>query len=139
MFIRQDLPLAQQLVQSNHATFKLASGLQPEGGIPNIVVIGVPDVRALSRVLAKLKQHQIVHAPFYEPDFDYGFTAIATAPLNEVSRQVLSNYRLYSGGTGKPVCQVKLDPGANADVAQAKSTELLARRSLNGKPAIGSI
>ncbi len=111
VFIRTDLPVPQQLVQSNHATFKLTQ-LYPCGeATPNLVLIGVPDARALGRVSAKLKACQLPHYEWHEPDwelygFDHPFTAIATAPLDEREKEALRNYRLYSVGGGAGQCQL---------------------------------
>lgn len=75
-------------MQSNHAVYHLASSTR---------LVGVPHAAALGRVLAKLKQNQIPHFAWREPDHDFGFTAIATAPLTVSEKKVLSNYRLYNG------------------------------------------
>jgi hypothetical protein len=94
--VRQDIPVAQQLVQSNHATFEMASRLdQSHEQPPYCVVIGVPDKTALFRVIAKLKTSDICHRHFYEPDGNMGLSAVATAPLLPGQRRALSNYRLW--------------------------------------------
>lgn len=98
MFVRQDIPLAQQVVQSNHATFEAARRLpQPQNldETPSCIVIGVPDKSALFRVVEKLRRHDIGHQVFYEPDFNMGLSAIATVPLEQGQRRCLSNYRLW--------------------------------------------
>lgn len=59
-------------------------------------MVGVPHLAALNRVLAKLKANQIEHFAWTEPDYAFGFTAIATCPLNENVKQALSNYRVWS-------------------------------------------
>lgn len=94
--MRQDISVAQQLVQSNHATFEAARSFpsQPET-IPSCIVIGVPDKTALYRVVEKLHKHDIRHQAFHEPDFDMGLSAVATAPLAQEQRRLLSNYRLW--------------------------------------------
>lgn len=101
LFVRQDLPIAQQIVQANHATFAIA--IHYGFGIPNIILIGVPDLAALHRVERKLKGCAIPHFCWSEPDYDFGFTAIATAPLRAEERGPLLNYRLwkFAGGAGQ--------------------------------------
>jgi hypothetical protein len=97
VFVRQDIPLAQQLVQSNHATFEVARRL-PASNLdetPSCIVIGVPDKTALFRVIEKLSKNDIAHHTFYEPDFNMGLSAVATAPLEQEQRRVLSNYKLW--------------------------------------------
>jgi len=98
-------------VQSNHATRGITS-LHPQGeGIPNIVLIGVPDVDALNRVLARLEAAGIPHYCWSEPDNNMGFTAIATTALGGDERQVLRNYRLwkYERGAAQAACGFKPD------------------------------
>lgn len=96
MFVRTDLPLRHQLVQSNHAVFHLAALTCPDPDlIPNIVLIGVPHVAALDRALARLQSAGIVHYKWVEPDFGLGFTAICTEPINGEKRGALANYRLW--------------------------------------------
>jgi len=94
VFVRQDIPVPQQIVQSNHAVFSLVTLLQLQFSVPNIIVIGVPDVKALERVQLKLKSNSIKHYAWTEPDFDFGFTSIATVPLSVEEKSVLSGYRL---------------------------------------------
>lgn len=123
IFIRQDLPLQHQLVQSNHATFHLASLYRCDSGVPNIIVLGVPDVRSLERAAAKLREHAIPHYEWREPDFDFGFTSMATAPLDYKQRQVLSNYRVWNHarGPGQPACGLTADPRATVQGARSSN------------------
>lgn len=97
IFVRQDIPLAQQAVQSLHAMHKLVTVLGSDYDVnpPNVVYIGVPNRASLEKTLEKLKAHQIVHVRWDEPDWDMGFTSIATAPLSGERKSVLSNYRLW--------------------------------------------
>ena len=98
MFVRQDISLAQQIVQSNHATFELARRLPHPQNLeitPSCIVIGVPNKTALYRVIEKLRANDIAHELFYEPDFDMGLSAVATVPLGQELRRKLSNYRLW--------------------------------------------
>lgn len=96
MFVRQDITLAQQIVQSNHATFEAARRSKLDHNeIPYCIVIGVPDKAALRRVIEKLKGLGIGHHEYHEPDYDLGLTAVATDPLGPDHRRMLSNYRLW--------------------------------------------
>lgn len=97
VFVRQDLPVAAQIVQSNHAVYHLASLRCPDPeAVPNLIVIGLPDAAGLRRVLAKLQSHHIVHYVWNEPDDDLGLTAIATAAISGEQRAALRNYRLWN-------------------------------------------
>jgi hypothetical protein len=95
--VRQDISLAQQIVQSNHATFEVARRLSASNldEIPSVVVIGVPDKTALFQVIERLRANSIGHEVFYEPDFNMGLSAVATVPLEQAQRRVLSNYRIW--------------------------------------------
>lgn len=83
------------MVQSNHATLTIASSSYNFEGIPNIVLIGVPDVAALKRAQYKLSDLGIVHYAWHEPDGDLGFTSIATVPLGREEKEPLKQYRLW--------------------------------------------
>lgn len=83
------------MVQSNHATLTIASSPYDFAGIPNIVLIGVPDLAALKRADRKLSDCGIVHCAWTEPDGDMGFTAIATVPLSSEEKEPLKQYRLW--------------------------------------------
>lgn len=96
VFVRQDIPVAHQIVQANHAVFHLAAIQHPnEDLVPNIIVVGLPGVAALRRVVAKLQANYIPHYLWTEPDNNFGFTAIATAPITGEQRAALKNYRLW--------------------------------------------
>jgi len=98
-------------VQSNHAVYHLA-GLRSEQGTPNIVLIGMPTLASLRRVERKLQENSIPHYSWTEPDHDFGFTAIATAPLSGLQRELMKNYRVYA-----PVAQLRECPALNGEAA----------------------
>ena len=98
LFIRQDLSLADQLCQTNHATFEMAYTLPQSVDdpiTPSTVLIGVPSKKALERVISKLKFNNIDHSAFYESDDDMGLSAVATVPLSDEQRSVLQGYKLW--------------------------------------------
>lgn len=77
----------------------------------------MPNTAALLCVKSKLEANRVPHFCWIEPDYDFGFTAIATAPLSAEQKAVLANYRLlshHSSGTAKAACGVTADGGANA-------------------------
>lgn len=107
----------------------MMASIRPDEGVPNIVMVGVPDVKALNRVRDKMAKHQIPHYAWVEPDNDLGFTSITTAPLREDKRQFLRNYRVYNTPVvqGQDIQPLKLEmedtalPGsAKAPVAQLR-------------------
>jgi hypothetical protein len=104
LFVRQDISLAQQLVQTNHATFEMAYTLPQsvDDVTPSIVLVGVPSKKSLEKVIRKLKDYSIGHSAFYESDGDVGLTAVATMPLAQEQRAVLQNYKLWKEETSLP-------------------------------------
>jgi hypothetical protein len=72
----------------------------------------VPDQPALRRVQEKLDRHKIAYYAWSEPDFDLGFTALATVPLDAERKKVLSNYRLLKFSNSPVVSPIKM-PGSN--------------------------
>lgn len=116
IFFREDLPFEQYIVQTNHATYSLVSYYGHDEGVPNIVVIGVPDVTALHEVEKKLSSVHIPHHSWNEPDWDYGLTAITTAPIEGAKRLVLADYRVFSFA---PLAQDAERPTLNREDAGA--------------------
>ena len=102
----------------------MASQLGFDYQIPNLVVIGVPNKEALERVSAKLLHHKIRHYNYSEPDYQMGFTAIATVPLTVEEKKVLSNYRLWKvtpGEMGNRLAPSVGTPAPDSPVAQLQS------------------
>lgn len=89
----------------------MASLYGPADNIPNIVLIGLPNKAALQRALGKLRAAHIPHYEWHEPDYDFGFTAIATAPIRGEQRDALKNYRVYSLGIAQQVERRGSNPG----------------------------
>ena len=116
IFVRTDLPIEHQIIQTNHATLHMA-GLRAEHGTPNIVLIGIPSLTSLLRVERKLEANGIPHYSWIEPDHDFGFTAITTAPVRGEQRKLFSNYRVYA-----PVAQHAERRTLNSQVVGANPT-----------------
>lgn len=141
VFIRQDIALADQLVQAMHAVFNMVA-CRREYGEPNIVLIGIPNEKSLNRVLLKLQQCQLPHFAWREPDLAIGFTAIATSPLDSQQKQSLCNYRLWRhspGAVETSPCSFTRDGGAKADVAQLREHSVSNGGVVGANPAVGSI
>ena len=81
---------------------------------PSIVTVGVPNIKALERVIEKLTLHRIEFSVFNEPDNDLGLTAVATVPLDVEQKAVLRNYRLWneSNNVSFPLSSVVRAPGS---------------------------
>lgn len=94
IFVRQDVPLEQQIIQSNHATLEM-SAMYEGNDISYIVLIGVPGESELHDVIHLLEDSAIQHAAFTDNDFDFKMAAVVTVPLEEDQRALLKSYHLW--------------------------------------------
>lgn len=94
VFIRQDMPVHQQLIQATHAGIMAAKWF----GVPeyhHLVVCGVPDYAVLNRVEDHLNEVGIRYYTFFEPDNDLGLTALCTESVEKKYRKFLGMYPLW--------------------------------------------
>lgn len=93
IFVRTDLPIAAQIVQTNHATYQASQQFRQEGNeIPYMILIGVSDKQALEDVMARLDRYKIRFEAFHEPDNNMGLTAVTTHLLTNKERGPLRMY-----------------------------------------------
>lgn len=140
IFVRTDLSIPHQIVQSNHAALHLALNHQGIQGVPNIVLIGVPNLKSLLKVERKLMEAQIHYFAWHEPDNDMGFTSIATVPLSGHIRSILSNYRLYQMPRGISECPLDsksrgagLSPAGAANLSPSAGSSTAEQRLLSSQ------
>lgn len=122
VFVRQDIPLAQQMVDVAHAAYHTGNDVDDFSGKPSLIVIGVPDEKRLTKALGKLNAARLISYTWIDPDNAFGPTAIATYPITREEKQPLASYRLWSyspAPTVLPTVKAGLnaDGGANAAVA----------------------
>ena len=118
LFVRQDLPVVHQIIQTNHATQQITALYRSDGGIPNLVLVGVADLEALHKVQKKLQESRIPHYAYNEPDDEMGFTAICTAAISGEQRTTLRHFKLYREGTSQEVCRSNPNFPTSTPVAQ---------------------
>jgi hypothetical protein len=94
LFVRQDLSVPQQIVQTAHAVEQLKF-VRPEGGLNHMVLIGAKDENQLSDFYMELYMGGLNPVMFYEPDIDQN-TSIAVGPLIGEIREKLKKYRLMT-------------------------------------------
>ena len=95
LFVRQDISLAQQLVQASHAALDAGRAFTD---IPhrNLVLIGVRSEHELSAVEQHLAECDIRFSIFYEPDGLMGHSAICSEALTDRhKRKRLSHFDLW--------------------------------------------
>jgi hypothetical protein len=99
VFVRQNISIQQQFVQGIHGAYKAPKGIGDHGD-PKVCVVGMPDIKALQRVLKKLHEHGISRHAWFEPDHCEvrDLTAIVTEPVIGEKKDALANYRLWQPG-----------------------------------------
>ncbi len=87
IFVRQDLSLEQQMVQSGHACLLLGTKYPDiDAQSTNFVLVGVRNEDGLFAVERILKKFEINYVRFIEPDIGDQATAIATIPMDRDQR-----------------------------------------------------
>ncbi len=95
IFVRQDISLAQQLVQASHAALDAGKAF---ADVPhrNLVLIGVRSEHELFAIEQHLAESNIRFTTFYEPDGLMGHSAICTEALTDRNkRKRLSHFDLW--------------------------------------------
>lgn len=97
-FVRTDLPIEQVLVQSNHASLEAGIKFGYNTDEPSsLIVIACKNKAVLEKAFNNLTSQGISLEKFYEPDWDYGFTAFASEPVTMSRRSAFRKYQLFSG------------------------------------------
>ena len=102
MFVRRDLPLAQQAVQACHACIEMARNLSPNETHPHLVLIGVKSEDQLSTLPARLEREGIQFHCFFDSDWDHQLMSIATQPVRGKRRRVFKRYQCLRGEPEEP-------------------------------------
>jgi hypothetical protein len=92
MFVRADLSLPQQIVQTAHAVEEMTRK-QTLSETNHMVLCSAEDEAELFDISMWLAKHDIDHHVFHEPDID-GYTAIATCALRGNERRPLKRFSL---------------------------------------------
>jgi hypothetical protein len=95
VFVRTDMTAAQQIVQAAHATYDAGHAwYKPEHPL-HLILFGVKDEKALLKAAERLGMNGVDHVLFFEPDYDTGYTAMATEALYGADREIMRRYDLY--------------------------------------------
>jgi len=98
VFIRRDIPLHAQLVQSSHAALELGLQLSPEKKPEKtsfLILLDAEDQAHLEKIARYLDDRDIEFHKFFEPDYDMGYTAICTEPLSLDMRKHFKKFNLW--------------------------------------------
>lgn len=84
------------MVQSAHAA--LEAGMrwpQLHKDPSSLIILQAKDKLDLHRIEKFLDSNSIGRYTFFEPDWDYGDTAIGTAPLTQEQRKIMRDFKLW--------------------------------------------
>ena len=101
VFVRKDLPLADQMVQAAHACLEAGQRFCVPRHCP-LVLLQVADEAALQQTLEHCRRYNIPTHTFLEPDataelpnVPMGLTAVCTPPLNSSQRRRMRRFALW--------------------------------------------
>lgn len=94
MFIRRDIPLPDQIVQTGHACLEAGRAFEWNDHT-HMVLLSLKDEDHLGETLDRLESHQVRYRAFYEPDNGLGYTSICTEPINGEGRFLFKKYDLW--------------------------------------------
>jgi hypothetical protein len=94
VLVRKDIPLRAQAVQACHACY---DGQLTKRKSCNLVLLNVEDENDLQKYATLCRDQDIKFEMFYEPDYDLGWTALATMPLKGEKRSLFKDLNLWSG------------------------------------------
>ncbi len=98
-------------MQVGHACLEAGRRFQPDDGC-HLVVLTVTDQVELAQLIDRLAAIDVRCAAFYEPDNDFGLTAICTEPIVDQRRRFFRQYRLWSSAETARGPPLTADPTA---------------------------
>lgn len=97
-FIRTDIPLADQIVQTGHSSLLAGAAFKPPDG-HYFILIGIDSLKELLEVAEDFNDRQIRYEAFYEPSnaagVELGWTSITTEPIPEAFRGAFQKFNLW--------------------------------------------
>lgn len=89
------MPIEQIIVQASHAALEAGIKFGTKSNTPNsLIVIGVKNKTQLEKAYAHISS-RFKTEMFFEPSWNYGFTAFATEPIQESDRVEFKKYQLW--------------------------------------------
>ena len=87
----------QVAVQASHASIEASRHfIQEDDDHPHLVLLQVKNELRLEKLVSELKEAGIPFISFVEPDLNNSLTAIATKPINGISRNFFKKFCLYN-------------------------------------------
>lgn len=104
VLVREDISFEQKLVQVGHASWEAGQRFPQPDQTASLIVLSVPDRAALEAASTRLNSRGIEHFMFHEPDFEMGFSALATRPLSaKAERHLMRKYPLFRAERPAPL------------------------------------
>ena len=95
VFVREDMPVVQQIVQTGHACAEVGQAFGNQKDC-HLILIGVKDEESLCTVLNYVARHGIRFKIFFEPDsWANSYTALATEPIEESMQFLFKQFNLW--------------------------------------------
>jgi hypothetical protein len=96
VFIRRDIPLHAQLVQSAHAALEMGLRSSLTSEEPSfLILLDAKDENHLNEIVRYLDEKDINSYMFFEPDYDMGHTSICTESLSLDKRKYFRKFNLW--------------------------------------------
>lgn len=104
VIVRKDLPVYYQIIQAGHAIQEMMLGLHELDSETNKIrknymcLLEVKNEQELMRAYSWIESCGINCHMFYEPDYETGYTAVASEPIpwdDVESRKVFDRFRMY--------------------------------------------
>lgn len=95
VFIRTDIPVAQQAVQAAHAVYECAKNSDHNGQHPSFVFLAVKDLEEVELAKRYCFNKGFNFHPFYESYADWGLTAFAIDPVGQEDRSTFKEFKLW--------------------------------------------
>lgn len=78
---RKDMSPSYQAVQSSHAAMEMGFRTTCPSSPVHIVLLGISNQEELIKLASRLEKKGVNFQLFYEPDYDTGYTALCTFPV----------------------------------------------------------
>lgn len=96
ILVRRDLSLAQQTVQAIHAGIAANHRFGGLKSDTRLALLAVESQTDLKHWMGRLEEKGIEFEPFFEPDHDTGWSALATSPITSKKARCFSKLPLWS-------------------------------------------
>ncbi len=99
VLVRNDLTAEQQIVQGCHASLEAGFSFNAPEKTAHLVMLSVSGEDELVSVKDELMDGWGVSSEiFFEPDYNLGYTALATEPIKGSKRNALRKFKLWKSG-----------------------------------------